>query len=700
MAQSLIIATTQPGSGKSLVTLGIMELVSRRVPKVTFFRPLIRGREGIDPEIELIRKRYQIPSKPESLYSFTLDQAQQLVVEGRSDDLQEQILGRFKQLQKESDFVVCEAADFADSATAFGQEFNAEVASLLRSPVLIVSSGHEQTAKEMFDRLRLARTTFIDQGCSVIASLINRVPLESLHPLGDRIEAEWPHEDPVYLLPEEPTLSKPTIGELAHELSGTLIYGEKQWLHRVVGDYKVAAMHLSNFLRHIGPKSLVITPGDRADIVLASLASIRSGEYPNIAGIILTGGLQLAEPVRRLLEGMHRPEVPVLSVAMDTYDTAMRVSSFRASIAADDSSKVAMALGLFEANVDLAELENRIVVSRSSKVTPLMFEYELIERAQADPRHIVLPEGTDERILQAAEILLRRSAVEITLLGRVPEVKERIATLGLDLEQARIIDPAESDWLQRFAQTYYELRKHKGVTREAADDIVRDVSYFGTLMVHLDLADGMVSGAAHTTAHTIRPALEIIRTRPGCSIVSSVFLMCLSDQVLVYGDCAVNPNPDFEQLADIAITSTATAQMFGIEPRVAMLSYSTGKSGRGEDVQRVRKATERVRQLAPEIMIDGPIQYDAAVDKSVAAMKLPESKVAGEATVLIFPDLNTGNNTYKAVQRSADAVAIGPILQGLNKPVNDLSRGCTVADAVNTIAITVIQAQAALQTEM
>jgi phosphate acetyltransferase len=322
-----------------------------------------------------------------------------------------------------------------------------------------------------------------------------------------------------------------------------------------------------------------------------------------------------------------------------------------------------------------------------------MFQYELIRRAKQQRKHIVLPEGMEERILRAAEIVLLRDVCDITLLGNQKEVRQKASAIGLSLDRSSIIDPQTSELLPVFADAYYELRKQKGISREMARDIMTDVSYFGTMMVHRGLADGMVSGSIHTTAHTIRPALEFVKTKPGISIASSVFFMCLADRALVYGDCAIVPDPTSEQLADIAISSAETARGFGIEPRVAMLSYSTGESGSGTDVERVRKATRLVRERRPELKIEGPIQYDAAVDATVAKVKLPGSEVAGHATVFIFPDLNAGNNAYKAVQRAANAVAIGPVLQGLNKPVNDLSRGALVPDIVNTIAITVIQAQ-------
>jgi phosphate acetyltransferase len=322
-----------------------------------------------------------------------------------------------------------------------------------------------------------------------------------------------------------------------------------------------------------------------------------------------------------------------------------------------------------------------------------MFEYQLIDRARAQQRHIVLPEGEDDRVLRAAGRVLQRGIAKLTILGDEAAVRQRASELGVDLSEAQILDPRTSEHADRFAEEYARLRAHKGMTVDRAREIMRDISYFGTMMVHLGLADGMVSGAAHTTAHTIRPALEIIKTEPGVSTVSSIFLMCLADRVLAYGDCAVVPDPTADQLADIAISSAATAARFGIDPRVAMLSYSTGESGSGADVDKVRSATTFVRERRADLLVEGPIQYDAAIEPTVASAKLPDSDVAGRATVFIFPDLNTGNNTYKAVQRSAGAVAVGPVLQGLNKPVNDLSRGALIQDIVNTIAITAIQAQ-------
>ncbi|MDB4444611.1 phosphate acetyltransferase, partial [bacterium] len=510
------------------------------------------------------------------------------------------------------------------------------------------------------------------------------------------LEQLGPENEHVYILPEEPNLGKPTVGEVAKALGGQILQGDPDWMNREVYDFKVAAMNLPRFLDYIKDGTLIITPTDRADVILGSLATIASETYPNISGILLTGGLTLEPQMQRLLEGFRNSlPVPIFSVVTDTFTTAMNASSVRAVLTPDNDRKIASALGLFESHVDTKELEDRFDVVRSTRVTPVMFEYEIIERAKADRQHIVLPEGAEERILRACEILLRRSVVNLTLLGNPDEINAKIGALGLNLEGIDIIDPFQSELLDSYAAAFHDLRKHKGISEAMAKDTVTDVSYFGTMMVYKGDAGGMVSGAVHTTGETIRPALQVIRTRPGVSVVSSVFLMCLADRVLVYGDCAVNQNPNAEQLADIAISSAETAQIYGIEPRIAMCSYSTGESGKGQDVDKVREATRIARERCPDLKIEGPIQYDAAVDAGVARTKMPDSEVAGHATVFIFPDLNTGNNLYKAVQRSANAVAIGPVLQGLNKPVNDLSRGCTVTDIVNTVAITAIQSQAA-----
>jgi phosphate acetyltransferase len=693
MVSNLYIAAVDSDSGKSLVLLGIMELLSKRIRRLGIFRPIIHRRNRPDPDIELIQTRYQLDFPYESLYALNHEQAQHLVADGHYDELLKVILEKYKALEQQCDFIVCEGADTIDVTSAFDFDLNVQVANDLGSALVIVANGQGKTPEEVVDGVRAEREAFLEEGCTIVATIVNRVPPEYFSTVTQQLNQHWLYEDPVFVLPEEEILWKPTIGEIAEKIQAKFIHGDGDQLNREVHDFKVAAMQVPHFLEHIDEGSLIVTPGDRSDILLSCLVATLSENYPNIAGIILTGDIQIPLSIYKLIYGFSQWSVPIMMVKEDTFETATKISQVRARITADKPRKIATALGIFESYVDGSKIEERISVSRSHRRTPLMFEYELIERAKNNKKHIVLPEGNEERILQATEILLRRGVVDITLLGQEAEIRKQIAALGLNLDGVKIVDPSNSDWYEDYTQTYFELRKHKGISRDCAADMMHDNSYFATMMVYKGVADGMVSGAVHTTAHTIRPALEFIKTQPGCSIVSSVFLMSLEDRVLVYGDCAVNPNPNPQQLADIAITSAMTAKTFGIEPLVAMLSYSTGESGKGEDVDKVREATKIAQQLRPDLKIEGPIQYDAAVDESVAKTKLPGSEVAGHATVFIFPDLNTGNNTYKAVQRSANAVAIGPVLQGLKKPVNDLSRGCTITDIVNTVAITAIQAQ-------
>jgi phosphate acetyltransferase len=670
-----------------------MEMLSRRIRNIGFFRPVIKSSDKPDNDIQLILSRYTRELSYEETYGCTYEEAQSMIAEGQYNELLKNIVSKYKGLESQCPFVLCEGTDFTGVSSAFEFDFNADVANNLGAPILAVVNGFGKSPAEVVDAVRVARESFGGHGCTLAATAVNRVTADKVDSIAEQIRGLQRKGEPLYVLPEEPTLGKPTVGEIARALNATILQGESNELNREVRDFKVAAMNLPNFLDYVVDSALVITPGDRSDVILGSLATVFSETYPNIAGLLLTGGLTPEPQVLRLIEGAKKAPTPIISVDTDTYTTAMNVSAVPAVITPDNERKIAAALGLFESSVDMEELGNRITGVRSVRVTPIMFEYQLIERAKSKRQHIVLPEGNEERILRACEVLLRRQVCDLTLLGEEKDIRQKIASLGLNLEGVNIVNPAQSEWLADFAKTYYGLRKHKGISEEMAADAMTDASYFGTMMVHKGIADGMVSGAVHTTAHTIRPSFEIIKTKPGCSIVSSVFLMCLADRVLVYGDCAVNPNPNSEQLADIAISSAETASMFGIEPRIAMLSYSTGESGKGEAVESVRKATEIARGRRPDLKFEGPIQYDAAVDASVAKTKLPESEVAGHANVFIFPDLNTGNNTYKAVQRSANAVAIGPVLQGLNKPVNDLSRGALVGDIVNTVAITAIQAQ-------
>ncbi len=693
MKQNVYISGAEPQSGKSLIALALMERLSSRTEKVGFFRPVIRDGKSRDSLIHLISTRYQLELGYDEMYGCTTETARQLISADRYDELLKLILEKYKVLEKQCERIVCTGTDFTGVPSALEFDFNADVANNLGCLMVPVVRGFRRSPSEIVDATTTFEVALQERHCDIFAVVINRVGQENTGEVSELIKHAQTIEVPIYVIPEEPSLGKPTIGDISWALNAECIYGDAEALNRVVMNYKVAAMELPDFLDHIDEGSLIITPGDRSDIILGSLISYPSAGYPQIAGLLLTGNLTPATQVTRLIEGLGTVPVAVLNVATDTFTTAMHAHAVPPVLTPDNERKIAAALGTVEKSIDLEAFEQRLATTRSTRITPLMFEHELIQTAKANLQRIVLPEGSEERILRASEILTLRGVAELTLLGDPDEIGNIIKALGLSLDQIQIVDPQRSPWREQFAESYFKLRQHKGISRDMAYDAMVDVCYFGTMMVYHDLADGMVSGSAHTTQHTIRPAFEFIRAKPDVSIVSSVFFMCLEDRVLVYGDCAVNPNPTAEQLADIAITSATTARSFGIEPRIAMLSYSTGDSGKGDAVDKVKEATRIAKRKRPDLQLEGPIQYDAAVDASVAKTKLPGSDVAGKATIFIFPDLNTGNNTYKAVQRSAGAIAVGPILQGLNKPVNDLSRGCTVTDIVNTVAITAIQAQ-------
>lgn len=696
MTNSLYIATTEAYTGKSLVSLGITELILRRTSKVGIFRPVIapRSPQERDKNIDLLLSHFNLDLDYEDTFAFVGREVADLVGQGRYDEVLDKIIEKYKALESQCDFILCIGSDLEGGAAALEFDFNADVAKNLGCQVLIVTSAADRDVATVVNSVGATLNAFLERGCQVLCMIVNRANLDSFEDLRIALKEVLPAENVVLsAIPAHKTLSSPTLMEVADQLEAEILYGGNQ-LDRLAIRYLVIAMQLENYLPHLSENALLITPGDRSDVILSALQAHQSDCYPQISGILLSGGLKPAQSVTRLLDGL-RQMVSILSVQTDTYDTATRLSAVRSYITADKQAKIDLSLELFEEFVDTEALVAQLSSAKPRGLTPRMFIYNLIQEAKANKQHVVLPEGDDERILKAAEVLLSRDIVDLTLLGQPEEVKRLIQRRGLHipLERVPIIDPQTSPRFQEYIETLVELRKHKGMNLDTAKDLMCDVAYFGTMMVYKGDADAMVSGAAHTTLHTIRPALQFIKAKPGFSVVSSVFFMCLEDEVLVYGDCAVNPNPTAEQLAEIAISSADTARTFGIEPRVAMLSYSSGESGVGEDVERVRKATLLAKERRPDLKLDGPIQYDAAVDVGVAAKKMPGSVVAGQASVFIFPDLNTGNNTYKAVQRETGAIAIGPVLQGLNKPVNDLSRGCTVEDIINTVAITAIQAQ-------
>ncbi|WP_030572551.1 phosphate acetyltransferase [Streptomyces aureocirculatus] len=691
MTRSVYVTGIDRGDGRQVVELGVMELLTRQVDRVGVFRPLVH--DGPDRLFELLRARYRLSQDPATVYGMDYHEASTLQAEQGTDELVSRLVDRFHAVGRAYDVVLVLGTDFAATQLPDELSLNARLANEFGASVLPVVGGKNQPTDSVRAETRNAYRAYESLGCDVLAVVTNRVAPADRDAIQESLAADLPV--PCYVLPDEAALSAPTVAQITHALGGRVLLGDDSGLARDALDFVFGGAMLPNFLNALTPGCLVVTPGDRADLVVGALAAHSAGTPP-IAGVLLTLNEQPGPEILRLADRLA-PGTPVVAVAGGSFPTAAELFALEGKLNAATPRKAETALGLFERYTDTADLLGRLSVLASDRLTPMMFEHKLLERARADRRRVVLPEGTEERVLRAADVLLRRGVCDLTLLGPAEAIRKKAADLGIDLKDAQLTDPVTSELRQGFAEEYARLRAHKGVTVELAHDVVADVNYFGTLMVQRGLADGMVSGSVHSTAATIRPAFEIIKTKPDASIVSSVFFMCLADKVLVYGDCAVNPDPNAEQLADIAVQSAATAAQFGVEPRIAMLSYSTGTSGSGADVDKVREATELVRSRHADLKIEGPIQYDAAVEPSVAATKLPGSDVAGQASVLIFPDLNTGNNTYKAVQRSAGAIAVGPVLQGLRKPVNDLSRGALVQDIVNTVAITAIQAQTPAQ---
>jgi phosphate acetyltransferase len=690
MGRSVYIASVEGFTGKSTVALGVLEQLSRRVERVGVFRPIVRSdveaNGGRDFVLDLLTSHDAV--------ALSYDECVGVGYDDVHDDptaALDRIVERFHQVAARCDAVVVVGSDYTDVGTPTEFSYNARIAANIGAPVLLVLNGADRTPVELHTIAEMATAELRANHGTLFAVIANRVDADLA---ADAARIIGPADLPAYAIPDEPLLSAPTMADLMTACDGKLVSGDEALLTREVAGLVVAAMTMPNVLDRLLEGAVVVTPGDRPEVVLGVLLAHVSATFPQSAGIVLNGGLALPEQVTRLIEGIGAT-LPIVATDLGTHATSAALTGRRGRLTKDSPRKVATALALFAEHVDGPALLDRLEVARTDAVTPLMFEHQLIDTAVAETRHIVLPEGDEERILRAADILLRRGVAELTLLGDPLSIGARAASLGVDVSRARLLSPNDEDLVERFATEYHQRRRHRGVEFDDARNTVRDISYFGTMMVELGLADGMVSGAVHTTAHTIRPALEVVKTLPGVSVVSSVFFMCLQNQVLVYGDCAVNPDPTAEQLADIAISSAGTARAFGVDPRVAMLSYSTGTSGAGTDVEKVSAATALVRERAPGLLVEGPIQYDAAIDAAVARTKLPGSPVAGRATVFVFPDLNTGNNTYKAVQRSAGAVAVGPVLQGLRKPVNDLSRGASVRDIVNTVAITAIQAQQA-----
>lgn len=685
MTRSIYVLATEGQTAKSVVGLGIVEGLTREVEKVGVFRPIIKGGPKRDGVLDALTSLPAVRQRYSDAVGVTYEE-----VRNDPDGALTQIVNKFNAVKDQFDAVVIVGSDYSDVMASTELAYNAKIAANLSSPVCLAVSSRNREPNEVLNLARNALAECAKQHAKAIAVIATRVP-------GDERCDEY--ADALTAIPDvftgaipaHPLLAAPSLEQQLSAVGAKVITGRREQLQRESQGVLLASMTLPNVLERLFTEATVIVPADRAELIPGILMAHTSGSFPQLTGMILVGGDEIPAPIQSLMSSVHH-ELPIAACNRSSYETAERLFRIE-GIMTSSPRKVELARRLFNERIDITALMEKMKLAPSDIVTPLMFESKLNEMARKNKRTIVLPESGDDRILEAAAIVLDRGTAGIILLGDATTIKTRATQLGLSLDGAEIVDPTDEDLIERFASEYARLRAHKGVTLEEAKKRFEDVSYVGTMMVHMGMAHGMVSGAVNTTANTIRPSLEFVKTKPGVKVVSSSFLMCMPDRVDVYGDCAVNPNPTAEELADIAIGSAETAAAFGIEPRVAMLSYSTGTSGAGADVEKVAAATELVRARNPKLKVDGPIQFDAAMDFAVGQKKLPGSEVAGKATVYIFPDLNTGNNTYKAVQRTAGAVAIGPVLQGLNKPVNDLSRGALVEDIVNTIAITAIQAQ-------
>ncbi len=692
MSTGLYIATVEPNSGKTVISLGMMNELLSRNTRVAYFRPIIDGHEK-DHHIDVILSYFRLDQDYEQAYGLTRPEVVRYLNKNQEDKILEVIIRKFKKLEKNYDFVLVEGSDFSGEGSIVEFDMNIKIASNLSIPAVVIGSGRGKTLEEFVGTMKLAYDGFREREVPVVALIANKILPKNLSLVVKKLSEFVDENTYVTAIPRDEMLAQPSIYDIIDALDAKILMGDTH-LDKEIKQIAVGAMEIRHFLKYIKDKTLVITPGDRHDIILAALQADKSYNYPSISGIVLSGGLKPDKSVMRLIEGVNS-YVPILSVKNQTYEVATGIQKMDVRIHPKNIKKIHRAIRLFKKYVDSKRILESIGQWKSDRITPSMFLYNLEELAGRKRMRIVLPEGTEPRILKAAAKIQQRDLADLILLGDEKIIKEiaRSHGISLDWDKIKIINPETSELTEKYARKIYELRKHKGVNEAMAYDLAKDGAYFGTMMVREGDADGMVSGAVHTTAHTIKPALQLIKTKPGSNFVTSTFFMALPDRVSAFADCAIVPNPDAEQLAEIAIQTADAAKAFGIQPRVAMLSYSSGSSGKGADVEKVRKATEIVRQKRPDILVEGPIQYDAAVDPEVGQKKLPGSPVAGHANVLIFPDLNTGNNTYKAVQRETGALAIGPMLMGLKKPVNDLSRGATVDDIYNTILLTSIQAQ-------
>ena len=677
--QTFFLAPTRQNVGLTSVALGVVRALQRQGLRVGFAKPVTQDDTATERSVHFAREICQVAA-PNAL---TTAQVVARISAGQIDELLEDIVSLCMGAAQDADVLVIEGLH-TDPSFSFTTRLNADIARSLQAEMVLVTSAHDAGAAS---EVKLTASQFRAAGCKIAGCIFNKAAPEF-----DAAAAQAALERlPLWgVIRNNPALLAPRTLDVARHLNADIVV-EGEIAQRRVLETVVAARSAAEMINRLNPCSLVVSAGDRDDVMLATALAASRGVQ--LAGLLLTHGSVIDPRIMELSAKALDNGLPILRVNADTYSTAAAISRISPAVAADDFERMSQVLDSVAEELDADAMMASVKVPASTRMSPPAFRYQLIQKARAANKRIVLPEGDEPRTIKAAVICTEKGIARCVLLGKPEQIRAVAAAQGVTLPPSLEILDADSV-REQYVSPMVELRKSKGLTEGQARDQLQDTVVLGTMMLAQDDVDGLVSGAVHTTASTVRPALQLIKTAPGNSIVSSVFFMLMPDQVLVYGDCAINPDPNAAELAEIALQSAQSAEAFGVDPKVAMISYSTGASGQGADVEKVKEATAIAKDKAPELALDGPLQYDAASVMDVAASKAPNSKVAGQATVFIFPDLNTGNTTYKAVQRSANVVSVGPMLQGLRKPVNDLSRGALVDDIVFTIALTAIQADA------
>jgi len=712
VSRTIMLIPTGTSVGLTSVSLGVIRAMERKGVRLSVFKPIAQPRAGGDSPDQtttIIRKNSSIPAA----VPLAMSRVESLLGSNQQDVLMEEIIANYHENTKDAEVVLVEGL-VPTRKHQFASALNYEIAKTLNAEIVFVMSLGNDSPAQLKERIELTQSSFGgSKNKNITGVIINKLnaPVDDqgrTRPdlseiFDDSTKASVANIDPKQLFANSPL---PVLGcvpwsfeliatraiDMCRHLDARII-NEGEIATRRVKSVTFCARSIPHMLEHFRPGSLLVTSADRPDVLVAACLAAMNGV--EIGAILLTGGYAIDAPIQKLCERAFQTGLPVFMVDTNTWQTSLSLQSFNLEVPSDDTQRIERVQEYVASHIDADWIESLTAASeRSRRLSPPAFRYQLTELARKAGKRIVLPEGDEPRTVKAAAICAERGIATCVLLGNPEEIQRVAAAQGVELGKGiEIVDPEAAR--ENYVARLVELRKSKGMTEVVAQEQLEDNVMLGTMMLERGEVDGLVSGAVHTTANTIRPPLQLIKTAPNSSLVSSVFFMLLPEQVLVYGDCAINPDPNPEQLAEIAIQSADSALAFGIEPRVAMISYSTGNSGAGSDVEKVREATRIAQEKRPDLVIDGPLQYDAAIMADVAKSKAPNSPVAGRATVFIFPDLNTGNTTYKAVQRSADLISIGPMLQGMRKPVNDLSRGALVDDIVYTIALTAIQSKQA-----